>query len=100
MASASRPSRTYELSSFRYQRPRSLQGPKTTECQYCSLAKIKRQISRRSSERNIDKPYIDLHIDWTDLKETHARFIQVMFIHDTFSRRTFLYFMTTHNEEK
>jgi len=39
-----------------------LQGPKTTECQHCSLAKIKRQISRRSSERNIDKPYFDLHI--------------------------------------
>src|SRR6266571_5241654 len=39
-----------------------LHGPKTTECQHCSLAKIKRQISRRSSERNIDKPYFDLHI--------------------------------------
>ena len=51
-------------------------------------------------EWNIDKPYIDLHIDWTDLKKVHAGFIQVMLIHDTFSGRTFLYFMTTHGKEK
>ena len=29
--------------------------------------------SRRSSDRNIDKPYFDVHIDWTDLKEAHAK---------------------------
>jgi len=77
-----------------------LQGPKTTECQHCSLAKIKRQVSRRFSERKIDKPYLDLHIDWTDLKEAHAGFVRVMLIHDTFSGRTCPYFMTTHGEEK
>jgi hypothetical protein len=77
-----------------------LQGPKTTECQHCSLAKIKRQVSRRFSERKIDKPCLDLHIDWTDLKEAHAGFVRVMLIHDTFSGRSFPYFMTTHGEEK
>jgi hypothetical protein len=53
-----------------------LQGPKTTECQHCSLAKIKRQVSRRFSERNIDKPYLDLHIDWTNLKEAPRHYIR------------------------
>ena len=77
-----------------------LQGPKTTECQHCSLAKIKRQISRRSSDRNIDKPCLELHIDWTDFAEARAGFVRVMFIHDAFSGRSFPYFMTTHGEEK
>ena len=77
-----------------------LQGPKTTECQHCSLSKIKRQVSRRFSERKIDKPYLDLYIDWTDLKEAHAGFVRVMLIHDTYSGRSFPYFMMTHGEEK
>jgi hypothetical protein len=77
-----------------------LNGPKTTECQHCSLAKIKRQISRRSPDRERDKPCLELHIDWTDLEEAHAGFVRVMFIHDAFSGRSFPYFMTTHGEEK
>jgi len=77
-----------------------LNGPKTTECQHCSLAKIKRQISRRPPNRERDKPGLELHIDWTDLEEAHAGFVRVMFIHDSFSGRSFPYFMTTHGEER
>jgi GAG-pre-integrase domain len=77
-----------------------LNGPKTTECQHCSLAKIRRQISRRPPNRERDKPGLELHIDWTDLEEAHAGFVRVMFIHDSFSGRSFPYFMTTHGEER
>jgi transposase InsO family protein len=77
-----------------------LNGPKTTECQHCSLAKIKRQISRRPPDRERDKPCFELHIDWTDLEEAHAGFVRVMFINDVFSGRSFPYFMTTHGEER
>jgi len=77
-----------------------LRGPKTTECQYCSQAKIKRQISRTPPDRVIDKPFIELHIDWTDFAEAHTGFVRVMFIHDAFSGRSFPYFMTTHGEER
>lgn len=77
-----------------------LKGPKTTECQHCSLAKIKRQNSRRPPDREVDKPLVELHIDWTDLKKARAGFVRVMFIHDAFSGRSFPYFMTTHGEEK
>lgn len=78
----------------------NLRGPRTTECQHCSQAKIKRQISRSPPDRVINKPFIELHIDWTDLAEARAGFVRVMFIHDTFSGRSFPYFMTTHGEEK
>ena len=77
-----------------------LRGPKTKECQHCSLAKIKKQISRRPPDREVDKPFNELHIDWTDLKTARAGFVRVMFIHDSFSGRSFPYFMTTHGEEK
>jgi hypothetical protein len=77
-----------------------LRGPKTTECQHCSLAKIKRQTSRRPPDREVEKPFTELHIDWTDLKKARAGFVRVMFIHDSFSGRSFPYFMTTHGEEK
>jgi len=76
-----------------------LRGPKTTECQHCAHAKIARQISRRPPDRIIDKPLLELHIDWTDLQKAHAGFIRVMFIHDSFSGRSFPYFMKTHAEE-
>jgi hypothetical protein len=62
-----------------------LDGPKTTECQHCSLAKIKRQISRCPPNREIDKPGIELHIDWTDLEGGHAGFVWFIFIHESFS---------------
>lgn len=77
-----------------------LQGPKTTECQHCAQAKIKRQISRVPPDRTIDLPLSELHIDWTDFEEAHAGFVRVMFIHDAYSGRAFPYFMTTHGEEK
>ena len=77
-----------------------LQGPKTTLCQHCAQAKIKRQISRAPPNRSPVKPLSELHIDWTDLAEAHAGFICVMFIHDAFTGRSFPYFMTTHGEEK
>lgn len=78
----------------------NLRGPKTTECQHCAQAKIKRQISRTPADRIIDKPFDELHIDWTDFKEASAGFVRVMFIHDSYSGRSFSYFMTTHGEEK
>ncbi len=76
-----------------------LKGPKTTECQHYAQAKIKRQVSRRPPERVIEKPFTELHIDWTDLKEAYAGFVRIMFIHDAYSGRIFPYFMTTHGEE-
>src|SRR5579871_1097629 len=78
----------------------NLQGPKTTECQHCAQAKIKRQISRTPPDRIIDKPFLELHIDWTDYKQARAGFVRVMYIHDSYSGRAFPYFMTTHGEEK
>ena len=77
-----------------------LQGPKTTQCQHCALAKIKRQVSRAPPQRTPVKPLSELHIDWTDLEEAHAGFVRVMFIHDSYSGRSFPYFMTSHGEEK
>ena len=77
-----------------------LQGPKTTQCQQCAQAKIKRQISRALPNRISAKPLSELHIDWTDLEEAHAGFVRVMFIHDAFSGKTFPYFMTSHGGEK
>lgn len=76
-----------------------LRGPKTTECQHCAQAKITRQISRRPPDRVIDKPLLELHIDWSDLQQAHAGFVRVMFIHDSFSGRSFPYFMRTHADE-
>jgi hypothetical protein len=76
-----------------------LQGPKTTECQYCVQAKIKRQISRAAPNRTISKPLTKIHIDWTDLAEAYAGYVRVIFITDAYSGRTFPYFMTSHDEE-
>ena len=73
-----------------------LQGPKTTQCPHCAQAKIRRQTSRRPPDREVTKPLTELHIDWTDLTEAHAGYVQVMFIHDAFSGRSFPYFMKTH----
>jgi hypothetical protein len=78
----------------------NIRGPKTTECQHCAQAKIKRQISRTPPDRVIDKPFIELHIDWTDFEEARDGFVRVMFIHDLYSGGSFPYFMTTHGEEK
>jgi transposase InsO family protein len=77
-----------------------LRGPKTVQCPYCSLAKIKRQISRRPPDRIATKPCEEIDIDWTDLKQAHEGFVRVMFIHDRFSGLTFSYFMSTHGQEK
>jgi transposase InsO family protein len=77
-----------------------VKGPKTTECKECSLAKMKRQISRRPPDHKASKPLTELHIDWTDFKEARAGFVRVMFIHDAYSGRSFPYFMITHGEEK
>lgn len=78
----------------------NIRGPKTTECKHCAQAKIKRQISRTPSDRIIEKPCNELHIDWTDFKQARAGFVRVMFIHDSYSGRTFPYFMTTHEEKE
>ena len=77
-----------------------LRGPKTVQCPYCSLAKIKRQISRRPPDRKPNYPCEELDIDWTDLKQAHEGYVRVMFIHDRFSGLAFPYFMSTHGEEK
>jgi hypothetical protein len=76
-----------------------LQGPKTTECQHCAQAKIKRQISRAAPNRTISKPLTEIHIDWTNLAEAYAGYVRVTFITDVYSGRTFPYFMMSHGEE-
>ena len=77
----------------------ALRGPSTTQCRVCSLAKIEKQISRRPSDRRASRPCQELHIDWTDLKETYDGFVRVMFITDRFSGMVFPYFMSTHGTE-
>jgi len=76
-----------------------LNGPSTTKCRDCALAKIRRQTSRRSPDREANKPLTELHINWTDLTEAHAGYVRVMYIHDRFSGRSFPYFMKTHGTE-
>jgi hypothetical protein len=77
-----------------------LQGSKTTEYQHCALAKMQYQISRAPPNRSISKPFTELHIDWTDMEEAYAGFVRVMFITDSYSGRSFPYFMTTHGDKK
>jgi Integrase core domain. len=78
----------------------ALRGPSTVECKVCSLAKMKRQISRRPSERILTAPCQEIHIDWTDLEMAYDGFVRVMFITDRYSGMVFPYFMSTHGEEK
>src|SRR6266487_639171 len=78
----------------------ALRGPSTTECKVCSLAKIKRQISRWLPDRTLIKSCQEVHIDWTDLETAYEGFVRVMFITDRFSGMVFPYFMSTHGEEK
>jgi hypothetical protein len=33
-----------------------------------NIAKIKREVLQRFLDQNIDKPYFDVYIDWTDFK--------------------------------
>jgi len=77
-----------------------LRGPSTTECQFCSQAKIKRQVARRPPDRERDKPGYEIHIDWTDLEEAYDGYVRVMFITDRWTGMVFPYFMSTHGEEK
>ncbi|KAL3954342.1 hypothetical protein ACCO45_009905 [Purpureocillium lilacinum] len=72
-----------------------LRGPKTTECQHCSQAKIHRQVSRRPPDREKDKPCYEIFIDWTDLEEDRDGFIRTMFITDAWTGMVFPYFMQT-----
>jgi transposase InsO family protein len=78
----------------------ALRGPSTTECEFCSQAKIRRQISRRPPDRNITKPCQEIHIDWTDLETAYEGFVRVMFITDRYSGMVFPYFISTYGEEK
>ncbi len=77
-----------------------LRGPSTTECEFCSQAKIRRQISRRPPDRKVTKPCQEIHIDWTDLETAYEGFVRIMFITDRYSGMVFPYFMSTHGEEK
>jgi hypothetical protein len=77
-----------------------LVGPRIVQCQHCSLAKIKRPESRRSPLRDRSKPGMEIHIDWTDIEESHEGFVRVMFITDAASGHVTPYFMTTHGTEK
>ena len=78
----------------------ALRGPKTTECQFYSQAKIQKQISRRPPGREIEWPCQEIHIDWTDLETSYDGFVRIMFITDRFSGMVFSYFMSTHGQEK
>jgi len=77
-----------------------LVGPRIVQCQHCSLAKIKRPESRRSPLRDRSIPGMEIHIDWTDIEESHEGFVRVMFITDAASGYVTPYFMTTHGTEK
>ena len=77
-----------------------LVGPRIVQCQHCSLAKIKRQESRRPPLRDRSTPGMEIHIDWTDIEESHDGFVRVMFITDAASGHVTPYYMTTHGTEK
>jgi hypothetical protein len=48
----------------------------------------------------IDKLLTKLYIDWTNMAETYANFVQVMFITDSYLGRSFPYFMMSYGEER
>jgi hypothetical protein len=58
-----------------------LVGPRISivQCQHCSLAKIKRPESRRSPLRDRSIPGMEIHVDWTDIEESHEGFARAMF---------------------
>ena len=78
-----------------------LQGPCTTACQDCAVAKIRRQTSRRAPlDRELSAPCQEIHVDWTDVSPDYQGFVRVMFITCAWSGMVFPYFMTTHGTEK
>jgi hypothetical protein len=75
-------------------------GPETTECQHYSLVNVKSQILRRSPDKELDKPYLGLHIKWIDRREAYAEF-RPGYVHPRCLLREILpYFMTTRGEER
>ena len=77
-----------------------LRGPCTIACQDCAMAKIRRQTSRRSPDRELSAPCQEIHVDWTDVSPDYQGFVRVMFITCAWSGMVFPYFMTTHGTEK
>src|SRR5467141_1795303 len=77
-----------------------LTGPSIVQCSHCSLAKIKRQISRRPPQRDRSVPGMEIHVDWTDLEEAYDGYVRVMFFTDAASGLVTPYFMTTYGTEK
>jgi hypothetical protein len=75
-------------------------GPETTECQHYSLVNVKSQILRRSPDKELDKPYLGLHIKWIDRREAYAEF-RPGYVHPRCLLREILpYFMTTRGEKR
>jgi transposase InsO family protein len=77
-----------------------LVGPSTVQCSDCSLAKIKRQESRRPPNRDRSVPGLEIHIDWTDLEEAYDGYVRIMFCTDAASGIVTPYYMTTFGTEK
>src|SRR5438045_8556045 len=46
-----------------------LQGPLTTKCPHCALAKITQQISHHLNPNKATRPFYQVHLDWFDLEE-------------------------------
>jgi Reverse transcriptase (RNA-dependent DNA polymerase)/GAG-pre-integrase domain len=77
-----------------------LTGPSIVQCPHCSLAKIRKQISRRPPLRDRSTPGIEIHIDWTDLENSFDGFVRTMFFTDAASGFVTPYYMTTYGTER
>jgi transposase InsO family protein len=77
-----------------------LRGPSIVQCPHCSLAKIRRQVSRRPPMRDRSIPGSEIHIDWTDLEESFEGFVRIMFFTDAASGMVTPYFMSTYGTER
>src|SRR5438045_468388 len=51
-----------------------LQGPSTTKCPHCALAKITQQISCHLNPNKATRPFYRVHLDWFDLEEGWDRY--------------------------
>jgi hypothetical protein len=77
-----------------------LTGPSIVQCPHCSLAKIRKQISRRPPLRDRSTPGIEIHIDWSDLESSFDGFVRTMFFTDAASGFVTPYYMTTYGTER
>ena len=71
----------------------------THECESCAKEKMKKQISRKTSEIAIIEKFQKLHVDWTDFFKVLASFVKIMFVTNDFTELMMSYFMISATNE-